>query len=269
MNKHFDYLMKDESEDFFQKVAFREAGIAPARPAPHEMAKQASAMSSFEKVASRLDRDMGILKQAGAYGRNFGMYKRAGAYMEVILTNANLSPEEFGAVFDKVAASAIETDLQQCWDEISPGCPDSHLGWLESEFAKIGFNLAVEATSYTVFGDVLDDIEQQIDRFIFSGFISAVGNDRLDDVRRYLDAVVYRLEKLRENPDRDRERMERVTELDEELDHLTDVLSWSNELVDAAWMLQELRVSLFAQPIGVKGTISEKRIRKALEDLLR
>jgi ATP-dependent helicase HrpA len=130
-------------------------------------------------------------------------------------------------------------------------------------------NLAVEATSYTVFGDVLDDIEQQIDRFIFSGFISAVGNDRLDDVRRYLDAVVYRLEKLRENPDRDRERMERVTELDEELDHLTDVLSWSNELVDAAWMLQELRVSLFAQPIGVKGTISEKRIRKALEDLLR
>jgi len=129
-------------------------------------------------------------------------------------------------------------------------------------------NVAVESTSNAVFGDVRDDIEQQIDRFVFDGFISAVGSDRLDDVQRYLDAVVYRLEKLRENPDRDRERMQRVTELEAELDDLTEVLSWSSELVDAAWMLQELRVSLFAQPIGVKGTISEKRIRAALQDLL-
>ena len=129
-------------------------------------------------------------------------------------------------------------------------------------------NVAVESTSNAVFGDVLDDIDQQIDRFVFDGFISAVGSDRLDDVRRYLDAVVYRLEKLRENPHRDRERMQRVIELEEELDDLTDVLSWSSELVEAAWMLQELRVSLFAQPIGVKGTISEKRIRSALQDLL-
>ena len=34
-------------------------------------------------------------------------------------------------------------------------------------------------------------------------------------------------------------------------------------------MLQELRVSAFAQPIGVKGTISKQRVQKALEDLLR
>ncbi len=129
-------------------------------------------------------------------------------------------------------------------------------------------NVALEATSNTVFGDVLDDIEQQVDRFVFSGFISAVGSDRLDDVRRYLEAVVYRLEKLRENPDRDRERMGRVVELEEELDYLTDVLSWSSELVEATWMLQELRVSLFAQPIGAKGSISEKRVRAALQDLL-
>jgi ATP-dependent helicase HrpA len=119
-----------------------------------------------------------------------------------------------------------------------------------------------------VFGDVLDDIERQLDRFIFPGFITAVGSGRLDDVKRYLDAVIYRLEKLRENPDRDRDSMARVTDLEAEFDSLTDVLSWSPELVEVAWMLQELRISLFAQPIGVRGSVSEQRVAAALEHLL-
>lgn len=129
-------------------------------------------------------------------------------------------------------------------------------------------DLAIEAASETVFGDVLADIDKQIDRFIFPGFIAAVGSDRLADVNRYVDAAVYRLERLRENPERDRERMARVAALENELDDLTEVLSWSEQLVDTAWMLQELRVSLFAQPIGVRGSISEKRARNALQDLL-
>lgn len=124
-------------------------------------------------------------------------------------------------------------------------------------------------TTPDVFSDVLEDIDEQIDRFIFPDFISAVGANRLSDVKRYLDAATYRLEKLRENPDRDRANMQTVRQLGGELDNLTEVLSASQELVETAWMLQELRVSLFAQPIGTKGSISEKRVRRALEDLLR
>ena len=146
MSKHFDYLMNDEAANFFEKAAFQSAGIKPARPAPPVIEKTAAPVTGFEKVAARLDRDLSILKTAGSIGPSFGMYKRAGAYMDVIFSNTSLSPEEFREVFDKVAATAIETDLQECWNQLSSECPRSHHGWLEGEMAKIGFNLAAEAT---------------------------------------------------------------------------------------------------------------------------
>jgi ATP-dependent helicase HrpA len=130
-------------------------------------------------------------------------------------------------------------------------------------------NRAIANTSDAVFGDILDDVDEQMDRFVFPGFLTAVGAGRLDDVRRYLEGIAYRLRRLPENPDRDRERMAIVSNLEAEHDQLTEVLTWSPELIDVIWMLQELRVSLFAQPVGAKGSISEKRIRATLDDLLR
>jgi ATP-dependent helicase HrpA len=59
-----------------------------------------------------------------------------------------------------------------------------------------------------------------------------------------------------------------VCGLEDEHDRLAEVLSWSPELVDLVWMLQEFRVSLFAQSVGVNGSVSEKKIRAALQDLL-
>jgi ATP-dependent helicase HrpA len=128
-------------------------------------------------------------------------------------------------------------------------------------------NMAIAETP-DVFADVLDDVERQLDHFIFPGFLTAVGADRVDDIRRYLDAAEYRLRRLSENPDRDRGRMALVCGLEDEHDRLAEVLSWSPELVDLVWMLQEFRVSLFAQSVGVNGSVSEKKIRAALQDLL-
>jgi ATP-dependent helicase HrpA len=118
------------------------------------------------------------------------------------------------------------------------------------------------------FADVIADVEEQMDRIVFPGFLTAVGASRLSDVRRFVDGATWRLTKVVERPDRDRERMERVRALEDEHDRLTELLAWSPELVDIAWMLQELRVSLFAQPIGASGPVSEKRIRTALAKLL-
>jgi ATP-dependent helicase HrpA len=116
----------------------------------------------------------------------------------------------------------------------------------------------------TAAGDVAD----QIGRFIYSGFLAGVGADRLDDLRRYLAAASYRLRKLPDNPQRDYEQMTRVRILEDELDALMDSLPWSPRMVEISWMLQELRVSFFAQPIGAKGPVSEKRVRRALQELL-
>ena len=146
MSKHFSYLVDDESEDFFQKVAFQEAGVAPARAAPPEMKKEASFTSDFEKVASRLDRDLGIIKSAGQCGMNGGMVKRASAYLDAVASNSNLSPEEFGEIFEKVAGDAIQTDLDYCFQQICQDLPDAYHEDVALGLAKIGYDAAAEAT---------------------------------------------------------------------------------------------------------------------------
>jgi ATP-dependent helicase HrpA len=129
-------------------------------------------------------------------------------------------------------------------------------------------DLAVAETPDDAYGDVLDDIEASVDQFIFPGFVTAVGVNRLDDLRRYLEAAEWRLRKLPGRPERDREMMAVVNELEDEHARLTEALSVTPELVDMVWMLQELRVSLFAQHVGAKGPISEQRVRRALRALL-
>jgi ATP-dependent helicase HrpA len=108
------------------------------------------------------------------------------------------------------------------------------------------------------------DIEEQIDRLIYPGFVTGLGAGRLTDVHRYLQAIERRLEQLPEYPERDRQRMATVRKLEEEHDRLREALPDSPALLEIAWMLQELRVSLFAQALGTRGKVSEKRISQAL-----
>ncbi len=113
--------------------------------------------------------------------------------------------------------------------------------------------------------DAVADIDEQLDRLLYPGMLTAVGEERLADVLRYLQAIRRRLDRLRDHLGRDSERMERVRELERRRDELVDAVPDAEGLVDVAWMLQELRVSLFAQEIRTKGKISEKRIVEAME----
>ncbi len=118
------------------------------------------------------------------------------------------------------------------------------------------------------FGDVAADITAQLGRFIYPGFLAGVGAGRVADVGRYLLAAERRLQRLPERADRDRQAMAAVRTLEARLDELMDQLPWTQEMNDIAWTLQELRVSLFAQQLGVRGQVSEKRIAAALDRLV-
>jgi ATP-dependent helicase HrpA len=61
--------------------------------------------------------------------------------------------------------------------------------------------------------------------------------------------------------------MAEIGELEAEYDGLRDALAPSSELEEIGWMLQELRVSLFAQPLGTRGKVSPKRVRKAMAEI--
>jgi ATP-dependent helicase HrpA len=103
---------------------------------------------------------------------------------------------------------------------------------------------------------------------VYPGFVAATGRARLADVVRYLQAAERRLDRMADNPGRDRALMARVEQAREwyadAVRRLPPGVSPSPELVGVRWMIEELRVSLFAQPLRTAYPVSEQRIRAAL-----
>ncbi|WP_067180161.1 ATP-dependent RNA helicase HrpA [Microtetraspora niveoalba] len=119
--------------------------------------------------------------------------------------------------------------------------------------------------------DAVADIREQLDGLIHPGFVTATGYARLPDLHRYLRAVERRLQKLPDDPYRDREWMHLVHDVEDDYRDLLDRLKPAERDAPAVreirWMIEELRVSFFAQQLGTPAPISEKRIRKAMERL--
>ncbi|SHG84962.1 ATP-dependent RNA helicase HrpA [Streptoalloteichus hindustanus] len=119
--------------------------------------------------------------------------------------------------------------------------------------------------------DSLADIKGQVAALVYPGFVTATGLSRLADVVRYLRAVERRLEKLPENPRRDQEWTARVAQVWEEYEDLVRQAPPHSPAAEGLrqirWMIEELRVSYFAQTIGTPHPVSEKRIHKAMDQL--
>jgi ATP-dependent helicase HrpA len=115
------------------------------------------------------------------------------------------------------------------------------------------------------------DMRAQVRSLVGPGFVTRVGLSRLRDVARYLEAVRLRLDKLPDRPDRDRTAMAQVRALEDEFTRARAALPPERraapEVVDVAWQLEELRVSLFAQALGTPRPVSEQRIRRAIAAL--
>lgn len=112
------------------------------------------------------------------------------------------------------------------------------------------------------------DVLAQVGRLVRPGFVSSFGVERLGDIERYVRAASVRLERLPAAPAVDRDRMNAVREL--ERAYRLRLSDWPRgrpmpeSLREVPWMLEELRVSHFAQALGVRGGVSSKRIRQAL-----
>ena len=113
----------------------------------------------------------------------------------------------------------------------------------------------------------LDDVRAHLGRLAYPGFLAGVGLHRLDDIGRYLAAIDRRLDGLVKSPRRDVEALAICRRLDNELAEVLSTRGMSEAAEEVVWMLEELRVSLFAQSLGTRGKISEKRARRAINQL--
>ncbi|WP_066042520.1 ATP-dependent RNA helicase HrpA [Herbiconiux solani] len=114
----------------------------------------------------------------------------------------------------------------------------------------------------------IGDAREQLGALVHPGFIAQTGLARLEHLPRYLAGITYRLEKLPDNPARDRAWM---TEVQTATARYVDaggsipLKPFTPEpLVRARWMIEELRIGLFAQPLGTAEPASLQRITKLL-----
>ena len=115
------------------------------------------------------------------------------------------------------------------------------------------------------------DMRSQLGDLVYPGFVAATGLARLPDLARYLEAIRLRLGKLRDRPDRDRELMATVRSLEdayaEAVEALPPARRADDDVVEARWLLEELRVSLFAQKLGTPTPVSPRRLSTAIAAL--
>ena len=115
----------------------------------------------------------------------------------------------------------------------------------------------------------LSDIKAQMSGLIYRGFVTGNGWQRLADTLRYLQAIERRLDKLPVDPHSDRARMLKVQHIGQAWEQWRSKLPPKHrddeDVLAIRWMLEELRVSLFAQQLGTPYPVSEKRIQQAME----
>ncbi len=116
----------------------------------------------------------------------------------------------------------------------------------------------------------LSDMKAQLERLVHRGFVGEAGTVQLRRYPVYLAALTQRRERLDEGGavNRDRALMDRVTELQQAYLHQLDALPEGrppgDRLREVRWMLEEYRISLWAQQLGTAYAVSDQRIRKML-----
>jgi len=117
----------------------------------------------------------------------------------------------------------------------------------------------------------LADAREQLEALVFPGFVARTGLAQLRRFPVYLAGITHRVEKLAENVGRDRVWMSEVQSATERYRAAGGELPPHPDappaLSHARWLLEELRLSLFAQHLGTSEPVSLQRITKLLATL--
>ncbi len=163
-------------------------------------------------------------------------------------------------------------EFESLRDRVNAGLPDRLFGIVSTTAAVLAaareVDVLIARSSSLQLMAPLADAREQLNALVHDGFIARTGLSRLPRLVVYLRGIGYRVERLADNLGRDRVWMLEVQQAVELYTAAGGTLPIAADpeprIREARWMLEELRLSLFAQPLGAQGPISVQRIRKQL-----
>ncbi|PZU49764.1 MAG: ATP-dependent RNA helicase HrpA [Microbacterium sp.] len=127
---------------------------------------------------------------------------------------------------------------------------------------------AIKAQNSMTLLSALGDVKGQLAGLVFPGFVARTGLARLAHLPRYLQGALVRVQGLADNPGRDRQRQTEFERAANAYAETGGTIPLEPEaapgITRARWLLEELRVSLFAQQLGTAEPVSLQRVTKAL-----
>jgi len=137
-------------------------------------------------------------------------------------------------------------------------------------YAKV--TAALKANKISDTSVFFQNIKSHLSHLMPPNFISITPHAHLIHFPRYLEALRFRIEKMRSDPQRDQSWQQQISEYLSKLDAAINVTaseSQRNQLVEVKWSIEELRVSLWAQQIKTLYPISFKRIERAMAEAMK
>ncbi|HUH53295.1 MAG TPA: ATP-dependent RNA helicase HrpA [Microbacteriaceae bacterium] len=135
--------------------------------------------------------------------------------------------------------------------------------------AKLARNAIEKATSMATLHQVRD-AKTQLDALLHPKFISGTGAKRLERLPVYINAINHRITELQNRVGKDRVWQNEIDETIKLFKTYGGSIPLSPDatspLVRARWLIEEYRISLFAQHLGTKDKVSKKRIAQVLEE---
>jgi ATP-dependent helicase HrpA len=187
----------------------------------------------------------------------------------------DLQRQILAVTFDRCS---LNDSLPESEKEFATRCKDAkaRLNLVAQEIARLVAAVLAEhhalqksLPGFKAHSQVLQDIRQQCDWLLGKEWVARTPYERMQHMPRYLKAINVRLEKLRANSARDAQNMAQMGPLQQQWQRR---LSSQHGEVDArledfGWMMQELRVSLYAQELKTPVIVSVKRLEKILSGL--
>ncbi|MFN3580580.1 MAG: DUF3418 domain-containing protein, partial [Pseudomonas sp.] len=220
-------------------------------------------------------------EQARFLRQKLAPIKEAAIYYRELGTQAQLAEDLLLAAIDQVFLpdnQPMPRDPQQLAARLQAGRADWVAVSEQLAGEVLGILKAWHALQKRLKGKIdlswalaLNDIRGQLGALVYPGFVRQVPSQWLSQYPRYLQGIAQRLDKLPGQVQRDRVWTDEIQHLQEqyqarELKHRQEGRV-DEQLQQWRWMLEEYRVSLFAQQLGTRMPVSIKRLNKLWQEI--